>query len=119
MICGYAREAHQSHKKADAGIKSCPCPYFFIMKKFVAFVMVLLFSCAGTKPLPIKPRPLIHESKLALDVFELTKEVEWFPMYERKQVRRMLVELHEYIMKQITDRIDKHPIGESVGNINF
>lgn len=81
--------------------------------KYVAFVMVLLWcSCAGTKPLP--PRPMIHESKLALDVFELSKEAEWFPMYERKQIRRMLVELHEYIMKQITDRIDKHPIGESV-----
>lgn len=75
-------------------------------------VTYFVYSCAGTKTLPTKPRPLIYESKLALDVFELSKEAEWFPMYERKQIRRMLVELHEYIMKQITNRIDKHPIGE-------
>jgi len=83
--------------------------------RFVFVLTALLwFSCAGTKPLPIKSRPLIHESKLALDVFELTKEVEDFPMYERKQIRKMLMELHEYIIKQITDRIDKHPTGERV-----
>ena len=83
--------------------------------KFVAFMMVFFwFSCAGTKPLPVKPRPMIYESKLALDVFELTKEAEWFPMYERKQIRKMLVEIHKYIMKQITDRIDKHTTGEQI-----
>lgn len=80
------------------------------MRKLI-FVLVLFcfFSCAQTR----KSKPIIYEVELASKLLELTKDVEHFPMYERKQIRKKLIDIHEYIMKQITDRIDKHPTDKS------
>lgn len=76
------------------------------MKNIILLFCILsLFSCRRAQ----KVRPVLYETKMAIEIVELTKDIEHFQMYERKQIRLKLLEIQEYIMKQLTDRIDKHP----------
>lgn len=80
-------------------------------------IFVSVFLCFISCTQKAKIRPITYEVKLALEVLELTRDIEYFPEYEKKQIREKLIEVQKYIMKQITDRIDKHPIGDNTGGL--
>jgi len=72
------------------------------------FYLLLFIGCHPTlieRSFPSK------EEVLAQEILDLVKYIDTFPTYERKQVFKRLKETKFYIIKQISERIDKHPSG--------
>ncbi len=81
-------------------------------RKFIFLFLLLFFGCSSYKL--VEHSFNSKEEALAFDVYELTKFVEMFPGYERKQVYKRLIEIRYYILKQVSARIDRHPQGVEI-----